>query len=310
MRCKAMPVRESYVMPSTLAYCNPPHATPATSRVLRGGQVALSALRASGGRVRHVPGFEATPFRLAGDTLVWIGTHAPMHPRVLLVAEDTHWSHLAFSHALSEPAKTLNARCPARVERIKPLVGAILGDVLPHSPPGFATLLAAREPAFPLSHRAFALREAVAAINLQNTEAFELAASRLLGVGGGLTPSGDDVVGGMLFGLHVMHSAAGDDAAARRWHAAGLGILTRAEQRTHAISAALLKDLAFGQTYDALHDLANTLLQADASATHSEQLARATAHARAVTTIGHSSGWDMLTGFLASLTGTLAFTTS
>ena len=310
MRCKAMPVRESCVMPSALAYRIPLNATPPTSRVLRGGQLALSALRASGGRVRHVPGFEATPFRLAGDTLVWIGTHAPMHPRVLLVGEDTDCSHLAFSHALSEPAKALMAGGPARMELIKPLVGAILGDVLPHSPPGFAALLAAREPAFPLSHRAFALREAVAAINLQNTEAFELAASRLLGVGGGLTPSGDDVVGGMLFGLHVLHSAAGDDAAVRRWQAAGLVILNRAELRTHAISAALLRDMASGQTYDALHDLANTLLQADASATHSEQLARATAHARAVTTIGHSSGWDMLTGFLASLTGTLAFTPS
>lgn len=310
MQCKAMPVRESCVMPSALAYRIPLNATPPTSRVLRGGQVALSALRASGGRVRRVPGFEATPFRLAGDTLVWIGTHAPMHPRVLLVAEDTDCSCFALTHALGEPAKPLRPPGPARVELIKPLVGAILGDIFPHSPPGFAPLLAAREPAFPLSHRAGALREAVAAIHLQDTETFELAASRLLGVGGGLTPSGDDVVGGMLFGLHVLHSAAGDDAAARRWHAAGLGILTRAEQRTHAISAALLRDLASGQTYDALHDLANTLFQADASATHPENLARAIAHARAVTAIGHSSGWDMLTGFLASLTGTLAFTPS
>lgn len=308
MRYRAMPVRESCVMPSALASRIPLDATPPASGVLRGGQLALSALRASGGRVRHVPDFESTSFRLAGGTLVWIGTHAPMHPRVLLVTEDSDCSCFALTHALGEPAKALMAPGPVRVELIKPLVGAILGDISPHSPPGFAPLLAAREPAFPLSHRACAVREAVAAIHVQNPETFELAASRLLGVGGGLTPSGDDVVGGMLFGLHVLNSAAGGDAAARRWQATGLAILNRAERRTHAISAALLRDMASGQTYDALHDLANTIFQADASATHSELLAHATAHARAITAIGHSSGWDMLTGFLGSLTGTLDFT--
>jgi hypothetical protein len=190
------------------------------------------------------------------------------------------------------------------------LVGAILGDIDTHRPPGFAALLAGREPAFPLSHRAGALREAVEAIKVQNTDAFELAASQLLGVGGGLTPSGDDVVGGMLFGLYIMHGAATENVASEGWRATRLAILNRAELRTHAISAALLRDLASGQTYDALHDLANTLFQADASATHPDYLARAIAHARAVTAIGHSSGWDMLTGFLASLKGTLAFTSS
>ena len=303
-----MPVRESCAMPSALAYRDPAQTTPTASRVLRGGQLALSALKASGGHVRRVPGFEATPFRLAGDTLVWIGAQAPMHPRVLLIDGHLILNQVAFDDAGGQPAKAIMARGPAQMDLIKPLVGAILGDIDAHCLPGFATLIAGREPAFPLSHRASALREAVAAIERDDPERFAIAASRLLGVGGGLTPSGDDVVGGMLFGLHVLYSAAGDDAAARRWSAAGLVILNRAELRTHAISAALLKDLALGQTYDALHDLANALFQADTSATHSEALACATACARAVTAIGHSSGWDMLTGFLASLTGSLDLT--
>ncbi len=296
-------------MLSAIANWDLRHGPSSTGHVLRGGELALSALRASGGRVRRVPGFEATPFRLAGATLVWIGTHAPMHPRVLLVAEAADVNYVAVANAIIESAKDLTTRGPTRVELIKPLVEAILGDMSSTRPPGFAAMLAGSDPAFPLSHRACALREAVAAIRSCDAEAFVFAASRLLGVGGGLTPSGDDVVGGMLFGLSIMHSAAGPDVATHPWQAARLAILNRAEQRTHAISTILLRDLAHGQTYEALRELANSLFHTDASTTHSQALARAITHARAVIAIGHSSGWDMLTGFLASLTGTIAFTT-
>ena len=56
------------------------------------------------------------------------------------------------------------------------------------------------------------------------------------------------------------------------------------------MSAALFADLAAGRSFAPLHDLANAL------ATRNDELALGAA--RTLVGIGHSSGWDMLFGFL------------
>src|SRR3989442_421674 len=73
-------------------------------------------------------------------------------------------------------------------------------------------------------------------------------------------------------------------------------VATAARQRTHPISAALLGDLVAGDAYGPLHDLA-CALAAGTSALEP---------ARRLTRLGHSSGWDLLAGFLGALTGRLA----
>jgi hypothetical protein len=116
------------------------------------------------------------------------------------------------------------------------------------------------------------------------------AARSLLGLGAGLTPSGDDYVGGALFGRRLLPRP---DAAA--WDAAVAGLLTDAATLTHAISVRLLTDLTAGEGWAPLHDLASALAT---GARHD-----AVSAARAVISLGHTSGWDLFAGFLMAVTG-------
>jgi hypothetical protein len=103
----------------------------------------------------------------------------------------------------------------------------------------------------------------------------------LVGLGPGLTPSGDDLLGGALIALRAL----GRSEIAARLAAWALPL---AGQRTGAISAAHLTCAASGEGSFALHDLIAVLLTPDAPG-----LAEAVA---ALAAIGHSSGWDMLAG--------------
>jgi hypothetical protein len=107
------------------------------------------------------------------------------------------------------------------------------------------------------------------------------AADMLIGLGPGLTPSGDDFLGGALIALHTLGRA---DIAARlaAW------ALPLAGERTGAISLAHLACAAAGEGSAALHDLLAALLAADK--------AGIAAGVAALAAIGHSSGWDMLAG--------------
>lgn len=239
---------------------------------------------------RAVPGFEATPFRFVGNDIVWIGTHAPLHPRVLLLTEETNSMRLAVETATIYRPETLGGQRFSRDALRKPLVGAILGVASEVKPAGFGALLSGVPLIFPLSHRADAAIALAQACADDDPTTFTTAATRLLGVGAGLTPSGDDFVGGALFARHLV-------ASLQDWDAAGASIITAAAERTHIISHALLADLARGASYAPLHALVAALAQDDADA--------ALAAARELITIGHSSGWDMLAGFTAGLTGTL-----
>jgi hypothetical protein len=103
----------------------------------------------------------------------------------------------------------------------------------------------------------------------------------LIGLGPGLTPSGDDLIGGAMIALHTL----GHGETARRLAAWALPL---AQTRTGAISAAHLSCAAAGEGSAALHELVAALLASDDAG-----IVGAT---RALAAIGHSSGWDMLAG--------------
>jgi hypothetical protein len=109
-------------------------------------------------------------------------------------------------------------------------------------------------------------------------------AGALIGLGPGLTPSGDDVLAGALLALHALGWV---DVAHRlaRW------LLPRAARGTGAISRAHLECAAHGEGSAALHDALAALVTGDP-----EPLARALA---AVGRLGHTSGWDALAGVAA-----------
>jgi hypothetical protein len=158
-------------------------------------------------------------------------------------------------------------------------------------PDGFGALLTDTPPAFPLDRATADARAFLAACAAGDAAAATVSAERLLGLGPGLTPAGDDLVGGACFARRVLTGTGlADDA---RWRAAALRIRTRAAERTHRISATLLGDLLDGEAYAPLHEVAVALARDDA--------ASALDAAARLVRLGHSSGWDLLTGFLGAL---------
>jgi len=103
--------------------------------------------------------------------------------------------------------------------------------------------------------------------------------NRLIGLGPGLTPAGDDFVGGAMIALRNF----GQGALAARiadW------ALPLAKGNTNRISRAHLECAAAGEGHEALHDLLCTF-----DKKHLERLAR----------IGHTSGLDAAAGALLAL---------
>ena len=257
------------------------------ARVCAVGHVAAAALRASGGRVSPLPVFRKAPYVLAGNEIVWIGHHGPMHPRAVFIAgpygmEDEFMPEIEAWHPPPE------SRHEGAALRLCAAMSHLAGDLLSDLPQrGYAPLIAARPLEFILQARrgdALALAHAATCNKPQD---FVAAATRLLGLGAGLTPSGDDYVGAALFTLRRVHA---DDPA---WLTAAAAIRSLAPTRTHAISAALLADLANGESFAPLHELASAAM---VNAPAQDLLSRA----QAVAAIGHSSGWDMLAGMLAA----------
>lgn len=102
-------------------------------------------------------------------------------------------------------------------------------------------------------------------------------AEQLIGLGPGLTPSGDDYLGGMLVALRLTGRGVQADGL-WRW------LQPRLKERTSAISAAHLGAAAAGEAHEALHDVLNGELDLEK-----------------LDAVGHCSGWDSLAGAVAVL---------
>lgn len=110
-------------------------------------------------------------------------------------------------------------------------------------------------------------------------------ASSLVGLGTGLTPAGDDLIGGALIALR----AVGSKATAKRL---GTWALRLAKTRTNRISRAHLACAASGEGHEALHQALSAIL---AGRTNLEN------ELSALRRIGHTSGMDALSGALLVL---------
>ncbi len=230
-------------------------------------------------QTQTIRGFESTAYAYRGGDIVWLGDDAVTeHPR------NGHrpWQPPAL-HCDPVRLQAGAAICLAQLEQhpCKGLLLWLLGQALP----------------FPLNHaqgRFDAIRDALRANDLA---AFEAAALRVLGLGHGLTPSGDDFVGGILFALH--------HAPRPQWRSAMPGLHSRiraaAAVSTNIISAALLDDLMYGASYSVLHQLLAAL-----QTKHPPVIEEATAQ---LLRLGATSGADMLAGLLLALTATTHYST-
>lgn len=273
---------------------------PATVRVRALGHVAYRALQESDAVAWPVPSFEQSPYLIAAGEIIWMGRIGyPMHPRAVFVD--------AGDVSMQGPRRFDTAGlCPWQPWRAgKPAAALILGANMlcvrvahMHAsaaelgkPRGLGVALTGMTPPFPLSLGMRGLRTLVQAVAADDAEAAYRHAAPLLGFGPGLTPSGDDFIGAMLFARQLVSPLPAWSDVARR--------LTRdARECSHVISAALFGDLARGESFASLHALADALAGAGCEPA-------ALAAAGRLARIGHSSGWDMLAGFLAGVTGAL-----
>ena len=113
---------------------------------------------------------------------------------------------------------------------------------------------------------------------------FPVMAHRLVGLGPGLTPSGDDFWCGVMIALRTLgHFEISEKIS-------GV-ILNQAEYRTNKISRAHLECAARGQGAQALHETISAMGMADK--------ARLSSALRALDKLGHTSGWDSLAGVVS-----------
>lgn len=115
----------------------------------------------------------------------------------------------------------------------------------------------------------------------------------ILGRGPGATPSGDDVVSGLLLALD--RTTAGDRR--RRVGAAAESVVGRATDRTTTVSAALLAQAAQGRATGRIEAAIAALLGTDASGADWESAVLA------ADDVGHSSGVDILVGAMVVALG-------
>jgi hypothetical protein len=110
--------------------------------------------------------------------------------------------------------------------------------------------------------------------------------ARLLGLGPGLTPSGDDYLGGALVALHASGQS---ELGWRLWETLEPQLFAT----TGDISRAHLAAAAEGLGHAALHDLIDAILAGDSANIRTALYA--------ATSIGHTSGWDAVAGAVAML---------
>ncbi|MGH7014771.1 MAG: DUF2877 domain-containing protein [Stellaceae bacterium] len=265
-------------------------------RVVQIGVEAQASLAASGGLAHPVTGLEKTGYFLAAGRILFAGDNPDlMHPRAVLLGEAAGVGSLRFDLAPAHlwrsepPRKIVTAGLAARCRMM------CAGLARTETARGFGTLLFGRAPAIPfdlLANHAVTVADGCR----RNDPGVVIAAGRrLLGVGIGLTPSGDDFTGAALFGRRILSPGG---AWPRSWDEAGRALAREVVVRSHTVSAALFADLAAGRSFALLHALANALIEDAPPET-------ILAAARRLAVVGHSSGWDMLAGLVAGSTGIL-----
>jgi hypothetical protein len=222
-----------------------------------------------------ITGFEQTDYAHLGDRIVWLGDDgAVRHPR-------NYWNPWQAAKKNNSPAllKEGARMCLKYIEK--------------NDAHGLLLWLTHREMPFPLDKAAERFDAVRAALQANQIKAFEASALRVLGVGNGLTPSGDDFLGGIFFAFaHVPNPDS--SAWALAMPSLQATIQAACKDATNPISAVLLADNMAGASYGELHDMLDALESND-----SRFIAAAL---EALLRLGSSSGADLGAGLLLVLT--------
>lgn len=231
--------------------------------------------------LKPIAGFESTDYAYSGETVVWTGIDPSVrHPR-------NYWKPWQ-----PTPQRYEHAALQAGAVQCLALMQTDLAD--PTAPPalqpkGLLHWLTGQPLPFPLNFAKPRLEALRTALQQQDAAQLEQAMQRLLGLGHGLTPSGDDLLGGIFF---VWARTAYPDWLGGH-DALKANISKACGQATNPISHALLQSNMNGASYGQLHDALDALAAAKVPAI--------LASMQALWQLGSSSGADLLAGMLLAL---------
>jgi hypothetical protein len=117
----------------------------------------------------------------------------------------------------------------------------------------------------------------------------------LIGLGEGLTPSGDDFLGGFFYSMHLLQNH--NSHTVKMPTSTYSDFILRMKPLTNLLSFTILLDHMSGHSVEPLHQLAGGILTG-ASADN------LIFHAKRLISLGHSTGWDILTGFITGMSFT------
>jgi len=206
----------------------------------------------------------------------------------------TEWEPPAIRDGEAESLPVVNARLMGLLGALPELgKGLGLGQAIPLIP----TIRAGGRPGTPgidplIARASSAILAAGRAMLDQDISRAAEIGKNLIGLGPGLTPSGDDFLGGMLFAAYSLKTVYPEDFY---WGEEAVRDLTDwARSRTNPISHAVLHDLALGHGLAPLYEMVGSLLRGR----DLECLLGAVAR---LVGIGHSTGWDILAGVLTGM---------
>jgi hypothetical protein len=144
-----------------------------------------------------------------------------------------------------------------------------------------------------LTRSAWPMIERIARVCLDHDPSAILKESEaLIGLGEGLTPSGDDFLGGLFFARFLLSCSY---PTIHYWELDNLpGWVDAHQSRTNQISLALLKDNASGHALEPLNRFGITLLT-------NQPVESAISAASDLIKVGHSTGWSLLAGFVTGM---------
>ena len=260
------------------------------TQILCIGERARAALVRSGGLAVPLTGFADAPYLEADGEIIWVGARLPArHPRAVLTSTAPRRGvALRFGALPARGWAPRRAAAAAAAGRARNTAHAMLRALVrTGAPRGFGRLLAGAPAPFPLDLAQARVDALAEAYRCGDPEPVFRASLPLLGTGAGLTPSG----AALAAPAPARRGVAGPSHSSLTARAAGRP--REAASRSHAISAALFADLARGRSFGPLHALATALQRGARGA--------ALDAARRLVVLGHSSGWDMLTGFMLGM---------
>ncbi len=119
-----------------------------------------------------------------------------------------------------------------------------------------------------------------------------------VGLGTGLTPSGDDFLGGLFFSIQLLRRVYPEIPDLQNWNVSDF--ILQCKPQTNLISFTLLKDNSDGYALEPLHCFANALLAG-------RPVDQSLPFVQELVAVGHSTGWDLLAGFLVGMAVTFSW---